>query len=142
MGGRRKAREMVLNGLYYHEMTGIDSTSLLQHVANKIVLDKEIKEYATRLLEETMKNLIVIDKKLTKIIKNWDLDRVAVIDKCILRLATAELLFFPDIPVKVSIDEAVEIAKKYSTENSGGFVNGILDEIAREENLFEENNEE
>ncbi len=142
MGGRRKAREMVLNGLYYHEMTGIDSTSLLQHVANKKVMDKEIKEYATRLLEETMKNLIVIDKKLTKIIKNWDLDRVAVIDKCILRLATAELLFFPDIPVKVSIDEAVEIAKKYSTENSGGFVNGILDEIAREENLFEENNEE
>ncbi|TES89792.1 MAG: transcription antitermination factor NusB, partial [Candidatus Cloacimonadota bacterium] len=135
MGGRRKAREMVLNGLYYHEMTGIDSTSLLQHVANKKVMDKEIKEYATRLLEETMKNLIVIDKKLTKIIKNWDLDRVAVIDKCILRLATAELLFFPDIPVKVSIDEAVEIAKKYSTENSGGFVNGILDEIAREENL-------
>lgn len=142
MGGRRKAREMVLNGLYYHEMTGIDSTSLLQHVANKKVLDKEIKEYATRLLEETMKNLNVIDKKLTKIIKNWDLDRVAVIDKCILRLATAELLFFPDIPVKVSIDEAVEIAKKYSTENSGGFVNGILDKIAREENLLAENNEE
>ncbi len=137
MGKRRKAREIVLNALYYHEMVGDDISILLQHISKKRGVNKEIKDYAKRLLEKTMKNLDTIDKKLTKIIKNWDLHRVAIIDKSILRFATAEILFLPDIPVKVSIDEAVEMAKKYSTENSGRFVNGILDEIARSENLID-----
>lgn len=137
MGKRRKAREIVLNALYYHEMAGDDISILLQHISKKRGVNKEIKDYAKRLLEKTMKNLDRIDKKLTKIIKNWDLHRVAIIDKSILRFATAEILFLPDIPVKVSIDEAVEMAKKYSTENSGRFVNGILDEIARSENLID-----
>lgn len=137
MGKRRKAREIVLNALYYHEMADDDMSILLQHISKKRGVNKEIKDYAKRLLEKTMKNLDTIDKKLTKIIKNWDLHRVAIIDKSILRFATAEILFLPDIPVKVSIDEAVEMAKKYSTENSGRFVNGILDEIARSENLID-----
>lgn len=137
MGKRRKAREIVLNALYYHEMAGDDIGILLQHISKKRGVNKEIKDYAKRLLEETMKNLDQIDKKLTEIIKNWDLHRVAIIDKSILRFATAEILFLHDIPVKVSIDEAVEMAKKYSTENSGRFVNGILDEIARSENLID-----
>lgn len=137
MGKRRKAREIVLNALYHHEMAGDDISILLHHISKKRGVNKEIKDYAKRLLEKTMKNLDTIDKKLTKIIKNWDLHRVAIIDKSILRFATAEILFLPDIPVKVSIDEAVEMAKKYSTENSGRFVNGILDEIARSENLID-----
>ncbi len=138
MTNRRKAREIVLNALYYYEMTGNDTVTIIQKITNKKNVNKAIKDYAKRLLEETMKNLDTIDKKLKKIIKNWDLNRVAIIDKSILRFATAEILFSPDIPVKVSIDEAVEIAKTYSTENSGRFVNGILDEIARSENLLDE----
>ena len=138
MTNRRKAREIVLNALYYYEITGNDTVTIIQKITNKKSVNKAIKDYAKRLLEETMKNLDTIDKKLKKIIKNWDLNRVAIIDKSILRFATAEILFSPDIPVKVSIDEAVEIAKTYSTENSGRFVNGILDEIARSENLLDE----
>ena len=138
MTNRRKAREIVLNALYYYEITGNDTVTIIQKITNKKSVNKAIKDYAKRLLEETMKNLDTIDKKLRKIIKNWDLNRVAIIDKSILRFATAEILFSPDIPVKVSINEAVEIAKTYSTENSGRFVNGILDEIARSENLLDE----
>ncbi len=138
MTNRRKAREIVLNALYYYEITGNDTVTIIQKITNKKSVNKAIKDYAKRLLEETMKNLDTIDKKLKKIIKNWDLNRVAIIDKSILRFATAEILFSSDIPVKVSIDEAVEIAKTYSTENSGRFVNGILDEIARSENLLDE----
>ena len=138
MTERRKAREIVLNALYYYEITGNDTVTIIQKITNKKSVNKAIKDYAKRLLEETMKNLDTIDKKLKKIIKNWDLNRVAIIDKSILRFATAEILFSPDIPAKVSIDEAVEIAKTYSTENSGRFVNGILDEIARSENLLDE----
>ncbi len=136
MGKRRKAREIVLKTLYYYEISGDDKESLLQNIIERKGVNKTITDYAIRLLKETMNNLEIIDKKLVKIIKNWDLQRVAIIDKSILRLAVAEILFFSDIPVKVSIDEAVEIAKEYSTENSGRFVNGILDEIARSENLI------
>jgi N utilization substance protein B len=138
MTNRRKAREIVLDALYYYEITGNDTVTIIQKITSKKRVNKAIKDYAKRLLEETMKNLDTIDKKLKKIIKNWDLNRVAIIDKSILRFATAEILFSPDIPVKVSINEAVEIAKTYSTENSGRFVNGILDEIARSENLLDE----
>ncbi|MCK4234357.1 transcription antitermination factor NusB [candidate division WOR-3 bacterium] len=136
MGKRRKAREIVLKTLYYYEISEDDKESLLQNIIERKGVNKTITDYAIRLLKETMNNLEIIDKKLVKIIKNWDLQRVAIIDKSILRLAVAEILFFSDIPVKVSIDEAVEIAKEYSTENSGRFVNGILDEIARSENLI------
>lgn len=134
-GKRRKAREFVLNVLYYYELTGDNFEILDRYLKNS---NKETKEYASRLMKETMDNLSRIDSKLKEVIDNWEFKRIAIIDKSILRFATAEILFFPDIPVKVSIDEAVEIAKKFSTENSGGFVNGILDEIARRENLLEE----
>jgi N utilization substance protein B len=137
MGKRRKARELVLNSLYYYEISGESKSTILESVKRKRGLNKMIKEYAQRLLEETLNNLEIIDKRLSEIITNWDLQRVALIDKSILRFATAEILFLPDIPVKVSIDEAVEIAKEYSTENSGRFVNGILDEIGRQEDLIE-----
>ncbi|OQX51643.1 MAG: transcription antitermination factor NusB [Candidatus Cloacimonas sp. 4484_209] len=140
MGKRRKAREIVLDVLYYYEIASESRNSLLERITQKKGISKEIKEYATRLLSTTIENLEVIDSKLKKIIKNWDLDRVAIIDKSIMRFASAEILFLPDIPVKVSIDEAVELAKKYSTENSGSFVNGILDKIARQANLLNHSN--
>jgi transcription antitermination factor NusB len=137
VGKRRKAREMVLNGLYYYELTGENLDILVEYINKSKNINKQTKAYARRLIEETMNNLSSIDNKLKEVIDNWEFKRIAIIDKSILRFATAEILFFPDIPVKVSIDEAVEIAKKFSTENSGGFVNGILDEIAKRENLLE-----
>jgi transcription antitermination factor NusB len=135
MGKRRKAREVVLNALYLREMSGEALSELICRIKDADYTE-EIQEYAIRLLQATLNNLEAIDTTLTVIIKNWALGRVAIIDKCVLRLAAAEMLYVPDVPVKVSIDEAVEIAKTYSTENSGGFVNGILDEIARQAHLI------
>lgn len=136
MGKRRKAREMVLHTLYFREMSGAELNSLIAQIHDNKEVKEEVREYAQRLLKETIHNLAAIDAHLIDIIKNWDFQRVAIMDKCILRFASAEILFFPDIPVKVSIDEAVEIAKTYSTEHSGRFVNGILDEIARRVHLI------
>ncbi len=137
MGHRRNAREVVLNSLYFFEMTGENTDCLLQNIRNNTDLSKETKDYAQRLLEATMHHLKGTDNILMEIIQNWDFQRVATIDRSILRFSATEILYFPDIPVKVSIDEAIEIAKMYSTENSGKFVNGILDEIVRRENLIE-----
>jgi N utilization substance protein B len=136
MGKRRSAREIVLHALYFREMSGEVLSALITRIREHTDLKDEVRDYAQRLLEETITNLPTIDAYLTDIIKNWDFQRVAVMDKCILRFASAEILFFPDIPVKVSIDEAVEIAKTYSTEHSGRFVNGILDEIAHRAGLI------
>ena len=73
-----------------------------------------------------------IDEEITKHAQHWDISRVALIDKNIMRMAICELLYFPDIPSKVSINEAIELAKKYSTDESAGFVNGILNAIFKQ----------
>ncbi len=137
MTKRRKARETVLNLLYLYEVTNGEKNNLLGQIENEKKLDKKTKQFAKRLLENTLSNIETIDGKLKHVINNWNFDRIAIIDKCILRFSVTEMLFLPDIPVKVSIDEAVEIAKRFSTENSGAFVNGILDEIAHSEKLLE-----
>jgi len=72
-----------------------------------------------------------IDSEITLLLKNWELKRVAVLDKVLLRMAQVELLYFPDIPPEVSINEAIELAKKYSTSASGKFINGLLDALFR-----------
>jgi len=137
MGKRREARETVLSVLYYYEIDKCDITKLLEQIPHQKDVNKKLSDYIKRLIEATIKNLDTIDKKVKKAVENWDMDRIAIVDKSILRFATAEILYFPDIPIKVSIDEAVEIAKKFSTEKSGAFINGILDKIARSENLLE-----
>jgi N utilization substance protein B len=84
-----------------------------------------------RLLGETLSHSDEADKIIAKVAENWHLSRMAAIDRNVLRLGTVELMFIEDIPEKVAINEAIEIAKRFSTENSGRFVNGILDKVAR-----------
>ncbi len=93
---------------------------------------EEIRSFATKLVTGTSENLSSIDALLRKHADNWDLNRMAAVDRNILRFATYELLFLDEIPPKVTINEAIEIAKKYSTQDSGRFVNGILDRIKDE----------
>jgi len=99
-------------------------------------LDEKEKRLATSYVEQL--SIIYNDHKdefdqlIVKRLKNWELTRIAVIDKVILRLALAEILYFDDIPPEVSINEAIELAKRYSTEKSGKFINGILDAIYRQ----------
>lgn len=131
MGRRRRAREFALEVLYRIEIAEDELEFVLgDHFATKSI-DDETRTFAESLVKQAINHLDDIDKLISDTAKNWDLARIAIIDKNILRFAIAELLYFPDIPMKVTIDEAIEVAKKYSTPDSGRFVNGILDKIAK-----------
>lgn len=128
MSNRRVAREAALKSLYAVEV-GNNSTQQVTNVIIKTALkdDTDSVKFAEKLLLITVDNAEEHDKIIDKHIKNWEVDRLAIIDKLILRMALTELLFFKEVPTKVSINEAIELAKKYSTRKSGNFVNGILD---------------
>lgn len=91
-----------------------------------------IKSFAEQLLIHAVNHADKLDEMIKRKALNWDFERIAIIDKLILRMAICEFLYFADIPPKVSIDEAIEISKKYSTEKSGQFINGILDAVLTE----------
>lgn len=126
MGKRRKARETVLMVLYQMDLRQQSLDEILKDLPKD-----ETNSFATDLVKMTVTHLKEIDGMIRKIAKNWEFQRIALIDKNILRFAICELLYYQDIPLKVTIDEAIEIAKKYSTEESGRFVNGILDQVAK-----------
>jgi len=125
---RRIIREKVLQLLYAFEMNAANIEPLIKETLADVE-DPADKEFANNLINQ----IILNEKKLDELIKarvdNWDLSRIALIDRILLRIGICEILFFPDIPPKVSINEAIEIAKDYSTSSSGKFINGILDAI-------------
>jgi N utilization substance protein B len=131
MGTRRQARESALQMLYQFELSGGDPEVLL---GSEVMdgLSTEVREFATDLVNGVRENLAEIDGLIQSHSTNWKLARMAAVDKNILRVAVFELKNRYDIPVKVTINEAVEIAKKFGSTDSGAFVNGILDNIAQE----------
>jgi N utilization substance protein B len=133
MGQRRKAREAVLECLYEYEIRGdVTIEEIFPFSKERHELDGDGSQFAMTLLKKTLDNLPEIDSVISKHIDNWDLQRLAMIDKNILRLGLAELNYFPDIPKKVTIDEAIELAKAYGSADSGRFVNGVLDALSKE----------
>ncbi len=114
--------------LYAYELNGEGLTNL----TNGILADVESEEdrkFSESLVTKVVANKKLLDERIKERVANWEMDRIALIDKILLRIGIAELLFYPDIPPKVSINEVIEIAKEYSTSNSGKFINGILDAI-------------
>lgn len=141
---RRKAREYVLQFLYACEMNEniknlSNNYNLFQEEIEKFWEGNnepnEIKSFANQLIEGTIEHIDTIDKIIQKYATRWNLERMITIDKNILRFAIYEILYRPDIPYQVTINEAIEIAKKYSTKESAAFINGILDRVAKEEHL-------
>ncbi len=133
MRKRSKARELALKFLYQVDISKEGYEDALVHFWRERRTAKPVKEFTTQLIIGTLENLAHIDSMLSKYARNWQLKRMAVVDRNILRLAGFELLFLEDIPRKVSINEAVELAKKYGDVDSGKFVNGILDKIHKKE---------
>ena len=133
MRSRTKARGLALEFLYRVDITKEDATSALEPFWQEHKTAGPIKEFSTRIIQGTLANLAAIDQAISKYAQNWKLKRMAVIDRNILRLSCFELLFSEDIPPKVSINEAVELAKKYGDLESSKFVNGILDKIHKSE---------
>ena len=141
---RRKAREYALQFLYridfMNTSRGLSNNTDLSWIKDDFGVfwediseeDRDIKEFSESIVIGTIKHLKEIDSIIQQVTEKWKFSRIACIDRNILRLATFELLFKKDIPAKVAINEAIEIAKVYSTEESSAFINGILDRIAKE----------
>lgn len=128
MVNRREVREIVLQALYAFEVGENPAGEIRTYILKKkLGKDKEALKFAEQLFLRTVEMVEELDSIIEEQIKNWEINRLAVIDKLILRIALCELLRFDDIPTKVTINEAIELAKNYSTQKSGKFVNGIID---------------
>lgn len=126
---RRIIREKVVQALYAYEITHDPVEHVIEHVLAGLLNNKESHHFAKKLVIEAVKHRADIDKVIQGKVANWDFERIAVLDRVILRMAICELKYFKEIPPKVSMNEAIELAKLFSTEKSGQFVNGILDAV-------------
>jgi len=132
MSSRRKLREQVLKILYQMELGKTDPEEVFQFYLKEKEPDQKASDFVKGLFFGVCEKSDELDKEIIKVAENWKLNRIAIIDKNILRMAIYEISYCPDIPEVVSINEAVDIAKKYSTSDSGKFVNGILDKVKNE----------
>ncbi|MBE6082596.1 MULTISPECIES: transcription antitermination factor NusB [Tissierellales] len=129
--GRKLAREETMKLLYQMDMNNDYSESSVKDFIENGELNKEEKEYISSSAVTILKNLDTIDKNISQNIRGWKISRLAKVDLSILRIAIYELLYREDIPIEVCINEAIEIAKKYSTEESSKFINGMLGNFVR-----------
>jgi len=130
---RRQARRAAVEVLYRRDLLADPANDLIVEVARRVALSSGGRRFLRQLVEQAEANRDSIDAALTRTLKRWKLERLSFVDRAILRVACCELLLFPDVPSKVSINEAVEIAKLLGGDESGQFVNGVLDAIAREQ---------
>ena len=129
MGNRRKARELVTQILFHMEYNPGNPDKSFELICENFNAPKSLRAFSKELIQGICENRNQIDKYIKKASKNWRLERMSRVDRSILRLSVFEMLFMENIPHKVSIDEAVELGKKYGTEESGAFINGVLDNI-------------
>jgi len=125
---RREARIKVLNVLYAHWVSKDPIEKVKRDLLSDIE-DTDKLEFINKLVDVAVSNVDEFDALIQAKLNNWEFDRIALIDKITMRMALAEILHFPEIPTKVSINEAIDIVKDYSTKTSGAFINGVLDSI-------------
>jgi len=129
---RRIVREKALQILYAYEMNKDSLEPLIKENLAELNDDAD-KIFANDLIRKVIINIEALDSRIINRVTNWEMNRIALIDKILLRIGICEILHFPDIPPKVSINESIEIAKDFSTGGSAKFINGILDAILAEE---------
>ena len=132
---RRGARQLALQALYWDACLPGTSTEALKELSRRFSLGETVYIFAADLVLGVEKHAEELDQLISAAATHWSRERIARIDGLILQLALAEMLYFDEIPVRVSIDEAVELAKTFSTERSYAFINGILDTVAQQRNL-------
>jgi N utilization substance protein B len=126
---RRVVREKVIQALYALEMGGGEIDHVIGFALASLKKRPDAHQFAEDLVRKTVEHIGELDRIIGAKVTNWDLSRIAVLDRLILRMGICELMYFKEIPPKVSMDEAIELAKLFSTERSGQFVNGILDAV-------------
>ena len=125
---RRLLRERALQVLYAYELNGEGLTNLTKGILSDLSAQSDI-DFAKQLIDSVVADTKNLDSIIQEKVSNWEMDRIALIDRILLRIGISELMNFPDIPPKVTINEVIEIAKDYSTSNSNKFINGILDAV-------------
>jgi N utilization substance protein B len=135
MGARRKARELALQMLYQRDLSGNSADAIIGTFEDLQKSKANTREFATRIFRGTLDHLGQIDEMIVAQADNWRLERMAVVDRNIIRMSVYEFLHEEDTPKLVIIDEAIEIAKKFGTQKSSQFINGILDGILKRYNL-------
>ena len=129
MGKRRQARELAIQVLFHLEFNSGDPDDVFDLTCENFSSQESSRPFSRMLVAGVCEKRKTLDELISRASKNWRLERMSRLDRCILRLAAYEILFMEDIPPKVSIDEALELGKRFGTENSGSFINGILDNI-------------
>ena len=131
MGQRRRARECALQMLFQIDMAGGVPAEVYPHFWREHEAELEVREFAQGLVEGVMREREALDRVISGSVDNWRIERMAVVDRNILRVAVYELAWLPDTPSVVVLDEAIEVGKKYGSEQSGSFINGILDSVRK-----------
>jgi N utilization substance protein B len=134
---RHNGRIAAFQSLYSSYISGENKEKIVADIQFRYNFDSETKKYVTALFVKSLENEKLIIETLSKHLENWEWSRVALLDRLILQLAVAELFYIEDVPPKVTIAEAISIAKQFSTNDSSAFVNGILDAVYKEQNQLE-----
>ena len=129
MGTRRRARELAMQALFYMDTHQNSSKRMLDLFCENFTLPQKVRPFFLKLVNGVTATQLQIDDLIERYSKNWKVQRMSCVDRNVMRVAVFEMLFCPDIPPKVSINEAIDVAKKYGTEESGAFINGIVDRI-------------
>jgi N utilization substance protein B len=132
MGKRRRAREIVLQALYEAEFSDRSPQEIVEEQIRRRAPSDETAEHSRALFLKTMEKRDDLDRVIASFLENWDPARVSLVDRNILRFALAEVLYFPEVPANVVIDEAIEVAHRYSSDDAGRFVNGLVDKFVKE----------
>ncbi len=134
MSARTKARKRALDILFQADVRGDETATILAAEAKRAANEPSRQAswlYAREIVDGVIDNQDAIDEQITTFAKDWSLSRMPAVDRAVLRIATWELLYNDEVPAAVAIDEAVELAKEFSTDESGAFVHGVLARIAR-----------
>jgi transcription antitermination protein NusB len=129
MGTRRQAREIAMQALFYMDMRNDVSVEMLEYFCGNFCPPKKIQPFFLKMVNGVLGVKGELDALIERFSENWDINRMSGVDRNVMRIAAFELIYCDDIPPKVSINEAVDVGKKFGTEESGAFINGILDSI-------------
>lgn len=135
MGARRKARELALQMLFQHDVAGNDPDEIIETFEDIQRVRPNIREFAIRVFRGTLEKQAEIDKIVVEQTENWRIERMPVVDRNLIRMAIYEMKYLDDTPKLVILDEAIEIAKRFGTNKSSQFINGILDGVLKRYNL-------
>ncbi len=131
MGARRHAREIAFRVIFQCEASGEPRRRTAEGLLQEANAGDEVGEYVLRIIDAFDRNAVAVESGLRGASRRWKLERMAATDRVVLKIGAVELMYFGDVPARVAIDEAVEIARKYGSQGSGSFVNGVLDNLAR-----------